>query len=157
MANIISYNDIIELLTDISRRHYQINTFFVGKDEELGNNGDLTYPVFQVYPEFAKMPINAYKEYKTLEFTLRCKVIDLTANDDSNLNDAHSDTLRIAQDIVNELNTHPFYVRSNVNMINDISFVSLEQFEDDITCGWQIKKYKYPHDSVFTKAVQFSW
>lgn len=136
MARIVSYVDIIEIITDIAERHYQINTFFLGKNYELGNNGDIIYPLLQVYPEFARMPINDYKEYKTLEFTLNCKVIDLTTNDDGNLKDVHSDTLRIAQDIVNELNQHPFYVHSNVSLISDIQFNELDQFEDDIVAGW---------------------
>lgn len=137
MSNIISYVDIIEVMTSIAQRHYQVNSFFLGKDYELENNDDLVYPVFQVYPEFARMPINDYKQYKTLEVTLNCKVIDLTTNDDGNLKDVHSDTLRIAQDIVNELNAHPFYVRSNVSLMEDIAFTALEHFDDDITAGWQ--------------------
>lgn len=135
--NIVSYVDIIEVMTSIAERHYQVNSFFLGRDYELENNGDLVYPVFQVYPEFARMPINDYKQYKTLEVTLNCKVIDLTTNDDGNLKDVHSDTLRIAQDIVNELNAHPFYVRSNVSLMEDISFEALEHFDDDVTAGWK--------------------
>ena len=137
MSNIISYVDIIEVMTSIAERHYQVNSFFLGRDYELENNGDLVYPVFQVYPEFARMPINDYKQYKTLEVTLNCKVIDLTTNSDSNIKDVHSDTLRIAQDIVNELNAHPFYVRSNVSLMEDISFEALEHFDDDVTAGWK--------------------
>lgn len=137
MSNIISYVDIIEVMTSIAERHFCVNSFFLGRDYELENNGDLVYPVFQVYPEFAKMPINDYKQYKTLEVTLNCKVIDLTTNSDSNIKDVHSDTLRIAQDIVNELNAHPFYVRSNVSLMEDISFEALEHFDDDVTAGWK--------------------
>jgi hypothetical protein len=137
MANIVSYVDIIELITDIAQRHYQINTFFLGKNWELENNKDLIYPVLQVYPEFAKMPINDWKEYKTLELSLNCKVIDLTTPSDDNQKDVHSDTLRIAQDVVNELNQHPYYIRSNVSLMEDISFTAIEQFKDDISAGWQ--------------------
>lgn len=137
MSSVVSYVDIIEVMTSIAERHYQVNSFFLGRDYELENNGDLVYPVFQVYPEFARMPINDYKQYKTLEVTLNCKVIDLTTNSDSNIKDVHSDTLRIAQDIVNELNAHPFYVRSNVSLMEDISFEALEHFDDDVTAGWK--------------------
>lgn len=137
MSSVISYVDIIEVMTSIAERHFCVNSFFLGRDYELENNGDLVYPVFQVYPEFARMPINDYKQYKTLEVTLNCKVIDLTTNSDSNIKDVHSDTLRIAQDIVNELNAHPFYVRSNVSLMEDISFEALEHFDDDVTAGWK--------------------
>lgn len=137
MANIVSYNDLIELFEDISRRHYQINTFFLGRDWELENNNDLQYPVLQVYPEVAKMPINNWKEYKTLDLTFNVKVIDLTVPGEENERDVHSDTLRIAQDIVNELNQHPYYIRSNVSLMEDIDFTAIEEFEDDVTAGWQ--------------------
>lgn len=136
MANIVSYVDIIELMTSIAQRHYQINTFFLGRDWEVENNQDVLYPLFQVYPEFAKMPINDWNEYKTLELTLNCKVLDITTPGEENEKDVHSDTLRIAQDIVNELNQHPFYIRSNVSLMEDISFNALEEHKDDITAGW---------------------
>lgn len=136
MANIVSYVDIIELMTSIAQRHYQINTFFLGRDWEVENNEDVLYPLFQVYPEFAKMPINDWNEYKTLELTLNCKVLDITTPGEENEKDVHSDTLRIAQDIVNELNQHPFYIRSNVSLMEDISFNALEEHKDDITAGW---------------------
>lgn len=136
MASVISYVDIIELMTSIAQRHYQINTFFLGRDWEVENNEDVLYPLFQVYPEFAKMPINDWNEYKTLELTLNCKVLDITTPGEENEKDVHSDTLRIAQDIVNELNQHPFYIRSNVSLMEDISFNALEEHKDDITAGW---------------------
>lgn len=139
MANIVSYNDLIELFEDIARRHYQINTFFLGRDWELENNNDLQYPVLQVYPEVAKMPINNWKEYKTLDLTFNVKVIDLTVPGEENERDVHSDTLRIAQDIVNELNQHPYYIRSNVSLMEDIDFTAIEEFEDDVTAGWQFQ------------------
>ena len=137
MANIVSYNNVIELFQSIAERHFQINTFFLGRNWELENNKDILYPLFQVYPELSKMPVGEYGQYKTNEITLTCKVIDLTTPGSENQRDVHSDTLRIANDIVNEINTHPFYTRSNINIIGDITFNPLEQFEDDIAAGWQ--------------------
>lgn len=137
MANIFSYNQIIELLTDISRRHYQLNTFYLGRNWELENSEDITYPLFQVYPDFGKLTNNGYSEYKTQDVRFVCKVIDKTFNGEENEKDVHSDTLRIAQDIVNEFSQHPFYIRSNIKLIGDVDFRPLEEFEDDITAGWE--------------------
>lgn len=139
MANIISYIDCIELMQSIAERHYQLNSFFLGRDWELENNEDIQYPLFQVYPEVASMPINDWKQYKTLEITLNCKVIDLTTPAEENEKDVHSDTLRIAQDIVNELNAHPYYIHSNVSLIDTINFTAIEEFKDDITAGWKFQ------------------
>lgn len=137
MASVITYNQVIELLTDICRRHYQLNTFYLGRNWELENDDDILFPLFQVYPDFGRLPVNAYNEYKTQEIRFVCKVVDTTVPSEDNERDVHSDTLRIAQDIVNEFNQHPFYVRSSIKLIGDITFVPLEEFEDDISAGWQ--------------------
>ena len=47
MASILTYNQIIELLTDIARRHFQINTFYLGKNWELENSDDILFPYFR--------------------------------------------------------------------------------------------------------------
>ena len=137
MASVLTYNQIIELLTDIARRHFQINTFYLGKNWELENSDDILFPLFQVYPDFGSLKANAYNEYKTQEVRFVCKVVDTTTPGEGNERDVHSDTLRICQDIVNEFNQHPFYVRSKVKLIGDIDFLPLEEFKDDISAGWQ--------------------
>lgn len=114
-----------------------MNTFFLGRDWELENSSDIIYPLFQVYPEVSRMPITAQGDYKTIEMELNCKVLDLVQQNENDERDVHSDTLRIAQDIVNELNQHPFYQRSNAQIVGDISFTALEEFEDDFTAGWE--------------------
>lgn len=135
MANYTTFNEIIDVLKDISARHYQLNTFFVGKDFDLENNADIVYPMFQVYPTLAKMP-QSHGEYQTIQITLKCKVIDLVQQSDNNLNDVHSDTLQIAQDIINQINQHPFYQMSGVQILGDINLENLEEFEDDYGAGW---------------------
>lgn len=136
MASIITYNGIVDVLKDICTRHHMLNTFFLGKDWEIGNNQDVLYPMLQMYPSLARMPISSQGEYKTVEFDLNCKVVDLVNQSEINERDVQSDTLRIAQDIVNELNQHPYYVNSNASIIGDIQFDSLEEFEDDFAAGW---------------------
>lgn len=134
--NILSYKQLNALFKDIAQRHYQINTYFVGKDSELSESKDLVFPVFQVYPEFARMP-QSNGDYKTIIVDFNCKIIDQVNQNEINEIDVHSDCLRIAQDVVNELNQHPYYQRSNASLIGDISFSELEEFEDDFSAGWQ--------------------
>lgn len=136
MANLITYNQVIGILKNICERHYQINSFYLGRNWELENDNDIVYPVFQVYPESARMPVTN-GEYKTIEMRLICKVVDLVKQDESNEKDVHSDCLRIAQDIINEFNQHPFYIRSNASLTGDINITNLEEFEDDFTAGWE--------------------
>ncbi len=131
MANALTYNQVIDIMQDIAQRHYLINTFMLGKDWELENNQDIQYPLLQVYPETARLPqVNG--DYKTINITLVCKVIDLVRQAEENERDVHSDCLQIAQDIVNEINQHPYYQYSNANLIGDIDFTSLEEFDQNI-------------------------
>lgn len=137
MSSFLTYNNIIDILKDIATRHYQINTFYLGKDWDIENDGDIQYPVMQVYPTLAKMPRNAQGEFKTIQINMNIKVVDLTQQSQENERDIHSDTLQIAQDIINELNQHPYYQNSNVSIINDINLSNLEEYNDDFTAGWQ--------------------
>ena len=137
MANVITYNQVIELLIDITKRHEQVNTFYLGRNWEIENSEDILFPLFQVYPDFGRLSVNAYNEYKTQTIRFVCKMVDLTTNGESNERDVHSDTLRYAQDIVNEFNQHPFYMKSNIKLIGDIDFNEvLEEYQDDVTAGW---------------------
>jgi len=139
MSNFLTYNNIIDILKDVATRHQQVNTFFLGKDYDLENDGDIQYPLLQVYPTLARMPRNSNGEYKTIEINLACKVVDLEQQSQNNERDVHSDTLQIAQDIINELNQHPYYNSSNVSILNDIQLENLEEFEDDMSAGWSFE------------------
>lgn len=138
MASVITYNQVIELLIDITKRHEQVNTFFLGRNWETENSEDILFPLFQVYPDFGKLTANSYNEYKTQTIRFVCKMLDLTTNGEENKRDVHSDTLRYAQDIVNEFNQHPFYMRSNIKLIGDVDFNEvLQEYQDDVTAGWE--------------------
>jgi hypothetical protein len=137
MASYISYNNIIDILTDIANRHQQINTFYVGENWEIENDADIVYPVFQVYPTLAKLPRNAYGEYKTIQINMNCKVVGLTRQDNENEQDIYSDMLQVSQDIINELSQNPYFQNSNVSILNDISINPLNEFNDDYTNGWE--------------------
>ncbi len=137
MASVITYNQVIDLLIDITKRHEQVNTFFLGRNWETENSEDILFPLFQVYPDFGKLTANSFNEYKTQTIRFVCKMLDLTTNGEENKRDVHSDTLRYAQDIVNEFNQHPFYMRSNIKLIGDVDFNEvLQEYQDDVTAGW---------------------
>lgn len=138
MASVITYNQVIDLLIDITKRHEQVNTFFLGRNWETENSEDILFPLFQVYPDFGKLTANSFNEYKTQTIRFVCKMLDLTTNGEENKRDVHSDTLRYAQDIVNEFNQHPFYMRSNIKLIGDVDFNEvLQEYQDDVTAGWE--------------------
>jgi hypothetical protein len=140
MAAYLTYNNIIDILTDIANRHPQINTFFLGRDWEIENdNNDIVYPMLQMYPTLGRLPITAQGDYKTLEITMDVKIVELTRQDERNEQYAASDMLQVAQDIINELNQNPYYNNSTVSLISDIDITPLEEYEDDFTTGWEFQ------------------
>ena len=137
MANVLTFNQIIDVLKDIATRHYQINTFVLGRDFDVDNQiTDNIYPVMQVFVESAAMPQNGIMQYQTLQVVLNVKIIDLETDDESNEQYVHSDTLQISQDIINEINQHPYFMDANLSILGDIQLTALEKYEDDITAGW---------------------
>ena len=136
MASYTTYNQVIDILKDIAKRHLQINTFFLGKDYDLENSEDIVFPLFAVHPTLARMPRNVDGEYKTIEINLECKVLDLETQSQSNERDVQSDMLQVAQDIINEINQNPYFNSSNVSITNDIQLEALDEFEDDLSAGW---------------------
>lgn len=137
MTSTLTYNGLISIMQDIATRHYMIDTFLVGRNSEIGESAAVVYPMLQVYPTTARMPINEQGFFKTIEIEISVKVIDQLQPAKENENDIVSDTLQTLQDIINELNTHPYYVNKRVRIIGDIDFEELDEFEDDFTSGWE--------------------
>lgn len=135
MSNVITYKKVTDVLADIASRHYLINTFFVGEIDDL-NAEDLIFPVFQMYPTNATFP-QTNGEYKTIDMTLKCRVLDKQTQNGNNEIEVHNDTFATAQDIINEINQHPFYSRSNVTLAGDISLNPLSEYTDDYAAGWE--------------------
>lgn len=135
MANLLTYKQLMDVLEDIGRRHYLINTFFSGENHDM-NAAEIVYPVFQVHPRVAIFPQND-GEYRTIIVSIRCRILDKMLQDGSNEIDAHNDTFRISQDIINEINQHPFYLHSNATLVGDIDVTAVSEVEDDYLAGWE--------------------
>jgi len=135
MADLLSYKQVLDILESIAERHYLINSFYIGEPHDM-NTEDLVYPVLQVYPEIARFP-QIEGEYKTVELRMKIKVLDKDLQDNSTQADVHNDTFRICQDIINEINQHPFYLHSNATIAGDIELGQLNEFLDDYLCGWE--------------------
>ena len=137
MADVSTYSNIVSLFKDIADRHYQINTFGVGSPWEIGAK-EVMYPLLWVQPVTADMvKSEANDRYVTIEIVMNVKCLDLVHKDESNEVDVESDTFQILTDVINEFNDHPFYQRSNMRLIDDISFTSLDEYSDDQTDGWE--------------------
>ena len=128
-------NDIVRAFSDIAERHLQIKTFFIGQEFDLGNN-TARHSILAINPVAAVMPKNenGYSSY-TVDIDIR--VYDLVNKDLGNEQEVMSDSLETLKDVVTELNTHPYYIESDFNLINDVSFEPARGvFDSDLT-GWE--------------------
>jgi hypothetical protein len=137
MADIYTVKNIEAIFKDIADRHYEINTMGWGSPWEIGAK-EVMYPLLWVQPVTADMvKSEANDRYVTIEVVMNVKCLDLVHKDESNEVDVESDTFQILTDVINEFNDHPFYQRSNMRLIDDISFTSLDEYSDDQTNGWE--------------------
>lgn len=133
--NINTVNKLIEVWKDIATRHYQINSFGIGNDWEIGVSTAEMHPTLWIEPVTATMPSGDHG-YQTFEIDFEVRVFDLVNKNESNENDVLSDTIDILKDIIIQFKEHPFYVESQIDIINDISFESFtEEFDDEVS-GW---------------------
>ena len=127
-------NQLISVWKDIATRHYQLNHFGIGDSWEIGVKANM-HPVLWINPVTASMP-SSDNGYKTFEIDFEVRVFDLVDKDELNENDVLSDTIDILKDIIAEFKGHPYYVNSQLNIIDDISFEAFtEEFDEEVS-GW---------------------
>lgn len=128
-------NQLVSVWKDIATRHYQINGFGVGESWEVGADKAYLHPVLWINPVSASMP-SSDNGYKTFEIDFEVRLFDLVDKDESNENHVLSDTIDILKDIITEFKGHPYYVNSQLNIINDIDFEAFtEEFDEEVS-GW---------------------
>ena len=128
-------NQLISVFKDISTRHYQINGFGIGDEWEIGASKAEMHPVLWINPVTATMP-ESDNGYKTFEIDFEVRVFDLVSKGETNENDVLSDCIDILKDIITEFKGHPYYVNSQLNIIDDISFEAFtEEFDEEVS-GW---------------------
>ena len=125
----MTLNQLIILFKDIAARHEQVNDFAAVQDFNIDADSNNEYPILVVNPTGANLPRteNGYTSFVT-EFDLQ--VIDLVNKSDNNTFDVMSDTQQILNDVVNEFNTHPYYLDSGIDTINDVTFDPLRGVYD---------------------------
>jgi hypothetical protein len=137
MAQVRSYKQLIILLEDIQRRHPDIHTFKEGESSDFGEDGSITYPALKVniVPDESSMPRNDYAEYPSIILAVNLQMLDQLMPAEDNRVDTRSDMIRLMQDVINELTSHPYYQRSRITILNDINFEKYYRISDDNNTG----------------------
>jgi hypothetical protein len=133
----ITLNQLIILYKDIAARHKQVNDFAAVQDFNIGADSTHSYPILVVNPTSANLP-RTQAGYTSFTTVFDLQVIDLVNKDNGNRMDILSDTQEILNDVVNEFNTHPYYIDAGIDTINNITFTPLRGVYDSDVDGWKI-------------------
>jgi hypothetical protein len=123
-----TYNEIIKAFTDICNRHKQVNSFYSLQTWEFQTKEN-------VYPAVLLIPLPSIIQQGQTVLSFELHVMDLLNKDNTNLNEVHSDTLQIINDIVAEVAEGDFSYGFNLNT-ESISVTPFEDTLDDRVAGW---------------------
>jgi len=132
----MTVNQLIVIFRDIATRHKQVNSFKVSQDFNIDAEEQIHFPILVVNPTASELPKteNGYTSYSV---SFDVQLIDLMNKDRDNEDDVISDTLTILKEIVNEFNTHPFYIDYSIDLVGNISFSPLRGVYDSDATGWR--------------------
>lgn len=133
----MTLNQFIILFKDIAARHEQVNDFAAVQDFNIDADNAPKYPILVVNPVSANLP-RTEGGYTSFVTTFDLQVIDLVNKNNNNDIDVLSDTMQILNDVVNEFNTHPYYLDAGIDTIGDISFDPLRGVYDSDVDGWRV-------------------
>ena len=123
-----TYNQVISTFADICSKHKQVNSFYSLQTWEFETKEN-------VYPAVLLIPLPSVIQQGQTVLSFELHVMDLLNKDSSNLNEIHSDTLQIANDIIAEIaddeDDYGFVLNTD-----SISVVPFEESLDDRVAGW---------------------
>jgi len=133
----ITYNQLIDLFESFQTRHQQLNTFYEGNVDQLGNSQEIVYPLLAVIPTDVRM-IKGNQSYNSIEYRFTIIGGDLLQDDHSNERDVRSDMLLVLQDLISEFNQTPYYNENGIIINSDSLFQPFTERFDDLITGWAV-------------------
>lgn len=132
----MTLNQLIVIFRDIATRHKQVHSFKMAQDFNIDAEEALRFPCLVINPTASQLPKtdNGYSMYSV---TFDVQLLDLMNKDRDNEDDVMSDNLTILREIVNEFNTHPYYMDSGIDLVGNISFSTIRGAYDSDVTGWR--------------------
>ena len=134
--NKTTLNNIVAIFKSIANRHYQINDFGYGPTYQIR---DMKYPYLWVTFQPSTLELNPRNKITENKINLTLILADLLNNiksdnydeERNNALEVSSDINQILYDIVEEINSHPYYVENNISIKNNISYSPSFDAKDD--------------------------
>lgn len=154
MTSNLTYNQLIEIFKNFKERHYQLNDFYEGMIDQIGDSKEFKYPLLAVIPTNSRLEKSNQDRYSQSIFRFNILVGDLV-NSATKEQDIRSDTLQILQDMVAEFDHSDFYYENNIIIESTSELIPFSERFDDLISGWVLDisiKVPFKYNPCFTPA-----
>lgn len=123
----LTLNQVVKNLNNISDSHSQINNFFFGELYDFASSGTVNYPAMAVTLEPSQVQGNV------LVYSFNVYVLDLVHKGTSNNTEVLSDTMQTCLDIIAICNNHLYDWNTEKNtVLNDVQ----GGYDDEVSGYW---------------------
>lgn len=138
MATILTHNQILAVIQDQADRHPQVESWMVAPTWDAATTKYMPQPCLHIRPTTGTYFKSAESDaYSVKEINIELILVDLVNKGKDNRNDVNSDTFQILGDFITELNEHPYYQRSGLEIVGNFQLENLEEWSDDEANGWR--------------------
>jgi len=134
IAKSLTLNQLKKIFNDFQQRHLQLNSFYYGNVDKIGDSVEFVYPMFGVIPGDVIVTNVTAGQQRSVRFRYTILVADLEKRDDTNETEIHSDALQILGDFISEIDENDFFYDNEIEIVGDLLITPFtERFSDLVT------------------------
>ena len=135
----LTINQIKDIFNDFANRHLQVNDFYFGPIDKIGDSKEFVYPLFGAVPGDVIIGSNGGNDVqRTAEFRFTMFACDLEKRDDSNETEIRSDIVQILSDFIAECDGHDFFYTNEIDIVGDLVMTPFTERFSDLVTGYAL-------------------
>jgi len=135
----LTLNQVIDIFSDFASRHLQINSFYCGTVDKIGDSDEFIYPLLAAIPGEVIISSNQITDLQRMsEFRFTILACDLEKSDDTNEVEIRSDMIQILSDFIAECDGHDFFYDNNLEITGDLVMTPFTERFSDIVTGYAL-------------------
>lgn len=135
----LTLNQVIDIFSDFASRHLQINNFYCGPVDKIGDSVEFTYPLLAAIPGEVVITNNQAKDLQRMsEFRFTILACDIEKSDDTNESEIRSDMIQILSDFIAECDGHDFFYDNDMEITGDLVMSPFTERFSDLVTGYAL-------------------
>lgn len=136
----LTINQISDIFNDFATRHFQVNDFYFGPVDKIGDSKEFVYPLFGAIPGDIIIGSNRGNGIqRTAEFRFTILACDLEKRDDSNETEIRSDMVQVLSDFIAECDEHEFFYENEIEIVGDLIMTPFTERFSDLVTGYALQ------------------